>query len=194
MIAAVVLAAGQSRRMGRNKLRLPFGTATVIETVIAELVACELGDIVVVTGHEHEQLTTLLAKYPVRCVFNADYRQTEMIGSIQAGLRSLSAGVQAALIVLGDQPRLERGIVRRVIAAHRTDKLVIPSFERRRGHPILLPRTFWSDVLALPVQASLHDVVGAYEDRIRYVEVDSDSVIRDMDTPEDYAGLINRTA
>ena len=191
MMAVIVLAAGQSRRMGRNKLLLPFGRSTVIETIVTEVQAGQVGDILVVTGHERERIEAQLATYPVRCIFNSDYARAEMLTSLQVGLRALTENVEAALIVLGDQPRLQRGIIRRVIEAYRPGALIIPSFERRRGHPILLDRSIWPDVLASPVEATLRDVINAHAERIRYVEVESDSVLRDIDTPEDYKRIIH---
>ena len=187
MMAAIVLAAGQSRRMGRNKLLLPFGRSTVIETIVTEVQSGEVNDTVVVTGYERERIEAQLARYPVRCVFNPDYARAEMLASVQVGLRALAENIEAALIVLGDQPRIQRDIIRRVIEAYRPGALIIPSFERRRGHPILLDRSIWPDVLAAPIEATLRDVINAHAECIRYVEVESDSVLRDIDTPDDYA-------
>ena len=190
MIAAIVLAAGQSRRMGRNKLFLPYGESTVIDTIITELTVCaDVRDIVVVTGHQADRLTEHLATYPVRCVFNPEYAQAEMLVSIQTGLRALPNEVTAALIVLGDQPRLRREIVQRVIDATEPDTLIVPSYEMKRGHPILIPRSMWPSILALPPEASLHDVIRANADHIRYITFDDDSVLRDIDTPEDYQNI-----
>jgi molybdenum cofactor cytidylyltransferase len=191
MIAAIILAAGQSKRMGQNKMLLPFGRSTVIESIVTEVTACNLSEVVVVTGHEHEEIAALLANNPVRCVFNSDYDRSEMIVSIQAGLRALSEKIQAALIVLGDQPRIQRDMVQRIVAAYAPHALIIPSFQNRRAHPILVDRSLWADVLALPSTATLRDFVRSRADRIRYVEVDSDSVLHDMDTPGDYENLIN---
>ncbi len=188
MIAAIVLAAGQSRRMGQNKLFLPYGTSTVIDTIITEVAAC-VRDIVVVTGHQADRVAKHLTAYPVRCVFNPAYAQAEMLVSIQAGLRSLPDTITAALIVLGDQPRLRREIVQRVIDAAEPDTLIVPSFQMKRGHPILIPRSLWPSILALPPEASLRDVIRAHADHMRYIVFDDDSVLRDIDTPEDYRNI-----
>jgi molybdenum cofactor cytidylyltransferase len=193
MISAIILAAGQSIRMGRNKLLLPFGQSTALETIVTEIAACDqVRDIVVVTGHEHDRIEALLAKYPARYVFNPDYAQAEMLVSIQVGLRALSADVTAALIVLGDQPRLQRDIVQRIIEAYVPDRLVIPSYQMKRGHPILIPRSLWPHVLSVPKDSTLRDVIRAHADRIDYVEAENDSVLKDIDTPEDYQTLIHR--
>lgn len=188
MIAAIVLAAGQSRRMGQNKLFLPYDESTVIDTIITEVAAC-VRDIVVVTGHQADRLAEHLKPYPVRCVFNPAYAQAEMLVSIQTGLRALPDEVTAALIVLGDQPRLRRHIVQRVIDAAEPDALIVPSFQMKRGHPILIPRSMWPSILALPPEASLRDVIRAHADHIHYITFDDDSVLRDIDTPEDYQNI-----
>ena len=193
MIAAIVLAAGQSRRMGQNKLFLPYAASTVIDTIIIELAACEgVRDIVVVTGHEAERVAAHLKAYPVRCVYNAAYIRAEMLVSIQTGLRALPDAAEAVLIVLGDQPRLRREIVQRVIEAAEPDALIVPSFEMKRGHPILIPRSVWPSILSLPPEATLRDVIRANADHIRYITFDDDSVLRDIDTPKDYQEIIHR--
>ncbi len=191
MIGAVILAAGRSRRMGRNKMLLPYGASTVLETVVAEVTACAaVTDVVVVTGHEPDRITALLAPYPVRCIFNPAYAQAEMLVSLQVGLQALSSDIQAALIVPGDHPRLRSDIIQRVIEAWQADALVIPSYQLKRGHPILIDRVWWSELLALPETASLRDFIRAHEDHIRYVVVETDSVLQDMDTPEEYDALL----
>jgi molybdenum cofactor cytidylyltransferase len=191
VIGAVILAAGQSRRMGRNKMLLPFGTSTVLETIVAEVAACQsVIDLVVVTGHEPDRIAALLASSPARCVFNPAYARAEMLVSLQVGLRALSTEVQAALIVPGDHPRLRREVIQRVIDAHQPGTLVIPSYQLKRGHPILVDRAWWDELLALPETATLRDFIRAHEDSIRYVVVETDSILADVDTPEEYNDLL----
>lgn len=188
--AALVLAAGQSRRMGRNKLLLPYGASTVIETIVSTVAAVErVRDVIVITGHQQETVAAALAPYRARCVFNPHYAQADMLASIQTGLRAAPDEVAAALIVLGDQPRLRRAVIEDVLDAYTPDALIIPSYQMQRGHPILLPRSVWPAILALPLDASLRHVIRANESRIRYVLAQDDSVLRDVDTPEDYAAL-----
>ena len=191
MIGAVILAAGQSRRMGRNKMLLPFGVSTVLETIVTEVIACEaVADVVVVTGHEPDRISALLASYPARCVFNSAYARAEMLVSLQVGLRALAEEVQAALLVPGDHPRLRRDIIQRVIDAYQPGALVIPSYRMKRGHPILIDRVWWAELLALPETATLRGFIRAHEDHIHYVVVDTDSVLKDVDTPEEYDDLL----
>jgi molybdenum cofactor cytidylyltransferase len=191
-MGAVILAAGQSRRMGRNKMLLPFATSTVLETVVTEVAACDqVHDLVVVTGHQADQIAALLGSHPLRCIFNPAYAQADMLVSIQVGLRALSTETTAALIVLGDQPRLQRQVIQRVVEAQQPNAIIIPSYQMKRGHPILIDRALWPEVLALPETATLRDFIHAHEAQIRYVVVETDSVLKDMDTPEDYAKMIS---
>ena len=191
MIGAVILAAGRSRRMGRNKMLLPYGASTVLETIVKEVTACPaVAEVVVVTGHESDRIAALLASYPVRCTFNPAYARAEMLVSLQVGVRALSAATQAALVVPGDHPRLRRAVIQRVVEAYQAGAIVIPSYRMKRGHPILIDRAWWDDLLALPETATLRDFIRAHEDHIQYVVVDTDSVLKDVDTPEEYSDLL----
>jgi molybdenum cofactor cytidylyltransferase len=135
----------------------------------------------------HFQVRDALPQRPlVRTIHNPDYAAGEMFSSIQTGLRALREDCQAALIALGDQPQIERRVAERVLAAHAPGRVVIPSFNRRGGHPILIDRACWPDILACPPDANLRDVWRAHPVWLRYVDVDSDTILRDLDTPEDY--------
>ena len=140
-VGAVILAAGQSKRMGRNKMLLPFDRSTVIATIVSEVTSASVSEAVVVTGYEADKIEAALKAYPVRCVFNPDYAQAEMLVSMQMGLRSMSEHPQAVLMVLGDQPRIRREVVQRVIGAGEPGALM-PVFGRRlvfreAGFPVI---------------------------------------------------------
>jgi molybdenum cofactor cytidylyltransferase len=197
MIAAIILAAGLSSRMGVNKLALPFGDTTVIEQVVKTFIACDVKDIVVVTGHEREKIETLLNRYQARCVHNAGYAHGEMFSSIQTGLRAMSPACSAALVTPGDYPLIEARVVTQIIAAYLREpgQIVIPSYLRRGGHPILIDRGHWRDILSAPLGATLRDVIRTRSWRVHYVDVDTESAIRDMDTPDQYReALVKRAA
>jgi len=187
-VTAIVLAAGLSTRMGgRLKPMLSLGDLTVIDHILSELSACAIDEIVVVTGHQRESLEQHLADRFVKTVFNPDYANGEMLYSIQCGLRAASSDSDAAMIVLGDQPALERAVVRSVIAAFQRGqgKIVIPSFQMRRGHPIMIARIFWDTILALG-DKTLRDFMREQAKHIYHVNVDTPSILRDMDTPDEY--------
>jgi molybdenum cofactor cytidylyltransferase len=141
-----------------------------------------------VTGHLGNEVQAALADEPVRFVHNPDYRDGEMLSSLQAGLRALSDDIGACLVVLGDQPQLDNRIVHEIICAYAEGRgtIVAPSYHHRRGHPILIDRMYWHDLLNLPSGGAPRDVINAHADATFYVNVETDSVLRDVDTPEQY--------
>jgi CTP:molybdopterin cytidylyltransferase MocA len=185
--AAVVLAAGLSSRMGQSKALLPWDGRTVIEAIVARLLAARLPEIVVVTGYRGAEVAQVLAKYPVRVIHNPDYTQGEMLSSLQAGLRALPDSTAAAMVVMGDQPALDGRVIGRVLAAYAEGRgqIVIPVHRGERGHPVLIDRRFWRELLALESGAP-RDVIRRYPDQTALVEVHSDSILLDIDTPEQY--------
>lgn len=188
-IAVIVLAAGMSTRMGRSKVLLPWdGNRPIIKVIVDRVKRMKFEDLVVVTGHMADQVGAALSHDPVRLVHNRDYREGDMLSSLQTGLRALAPEVSAALIVLGDQPMLDNRVVQQIINAYLEGKgnIVAPSYQNRRGHPLLIDRKFWSEILDLPQGAAPRDVINAHADEIAYVNVDNDSILRDIDTPKDY--------
>jgi molybdenum cofactor cytidylyltransferase len=187
-IAAVVLAAGLSRRMGRPKMVLPWGETTVIGQVVTVLATAGVADILVVVGGARQRVESALSGLPARLVYNPRYSEDQMAFSLQAGLSSLAGNVDAALVALGDQPQIQTHVVQAIVDAYRETRasLVIPSYRMRRGHPWMIARPLWEQVLALRPPETLREVLNAHADQIHYLTVDNDSVLRDLDTPSDY--------
>jgi molybdenum cofactor cytidylyltransferase len=121
-------------------------------------------------------------------VFNPRFESDEMTWSLQTGLAAMPEDVEAALVVLGDQPQIEPRVVEAVLAAYRQagPVLVVPSYEMRRGHPWLVSRALWPAILALQPPQTLRDWLNASAAQIHYLVVDTPSVLRDLDTPDDY--------
>jgi len=193
MISAIILAAGQSRRMGRPKLLLPWGNVTVIEHVIHVFAVSGIADILVITGGAQEQIQELILKcsqsYPVHSVHNKDYENGEMLSSIQCGLRYLTKKAsRAVLIGLGDQPQVQERSVRSVRDAFLQTRipLVVPSYQLRRGHPWLVARPLWTELLKMSPIQTPRDFLTAHAENIHYVDIASPSILSDLDTPEDY--------
>lgn len=188
MITAIVAAAGLSTRMGQSKPLLPFGERTVIEHIVTILQKCPVDETLVITGHEREAVEQRLAKWPVRAVFNPHYTSGEMLPSIQIGLAAAATAAQAALIILGDQPGLEQSVVEEVIDAYYNGQgaVIVPSYQMRRGHPLLIDRKHWAEIQALKESQTLRDFFKGVNVIIHHVEVTTPTVLRDMDTPTDY--------
>lgn len=191
-ITAIVLAAGKSSRMGRPKMCLPWGETTVIGQVVQTLAAGGVSKIIVVTGGAQAEVLAALGEIrsaiSVENVFNPGYADGEMLLSLQIGLHKLEAGIDAAMVALGDQPQIQEGIVRKLLQAYGKTRapLIVPSYQLRRGHPWIVARSLWNEILALADPATMRDFLIAHQALIHYVSVENDSVLRDLDTPADY--------
>ena len=193
MISAIILAAGQSKRMGQPKMLLPWANLTVIEQVISVFANAGIKDVLVITGGAHEQIQEIILKcsenYPVRNAYNKDYENGEMLSSIQCGLRYMTENaVEAAMIGLGDQPQVQEGSVRSVRDAflQTESPLVVPSFRMRRGHPWLVARPLWGEILEMSPIQTPREFLNTHAKEIHYVDIDSHSILADLDSPEDY--------
>ena len=174
--------------MGRPKMLLPWGEMTVIEHVITTFLQAGISNILVVTGGAKADVEKAVDRYPVHKIHNPDYAAGEMLSSLQCGIRALSDGVQAALIGLGDQPQVQEASVRAICKAYRADRsdLIVPSFQRKRGHPWLASRPLWNEILALQPPETLRDFLNRHAEQIKYVNLDTPTILADLDTPEDY--------
>jgi len=188
LISAIVLAAGKSSRMGVPKMTLPWGNSTVIGKVIITIQEAGLSNIQVVTGSNQKEVEDVLRGFPVEFIFNPNFTDGDMITSVQEGLRSIRGKSEAALIVLGDQPQIEPHTIKVITECYYSTrcKIVVPSYQMHRGHPWLLKRTFWDEVLALKTTLTLRDYLNRHQDKIKYVNVNTPSIIQDLDTMEDY--------
>lgn len=196
MISAIILAAGESKRMGQPKMLLPWGNGTVLTHVISVFREAGVEDILVVTGGAKEQVEGLVAGLGVRTVFNEAFQTGEMLSSIQCGIRNLTPPPlsskemgAAALIGLGDQPQVQAGSVRKVCEAFLETKssLVVPSYQMRRGHPWLAARPLWEELLKMKPPQSPRDFLNTHREEIYYVTVDDPDILADLDTPQDYS-------
>jgi molybdenum cofactor cytidylyltransferase len=187
-IAGVVLAAGLSRRMGQPKMVLPWGNRTVIGNVVGTLQIAGVQIITIVTGGTTDLVEAALESFRVSTVFNPNYLNGDMLFSIQTGLVALPGYIQAALVVLGDQPQIEERTVRDMIDLYRQEKplLIVPSFNMRGGHPWLIEKRLWPDIQALTPPDTMRNFFHRHSNLIRYLEVNSSSILNDLDTPEDY--------
>lgn len=167
---------------------LPWGDRTVIEHVVTTFLKAGVEDIVVVTGGAREQVEKALEQYPVRKIHNPNYPTGEMLSSIQCGIREMHEGTQAVLIGLGDQPQVQEQSVRAICDTYKAtaSTLIVPSFQRKRGHPWLVTRLLWNELLTLKPHQTPRDFLNNYADRIWYVNLDTPTILADMDTPEDY--------
>jgi molybdenum cofactor cytidylyltransferase len=193
MIWAVILAAGESRRMGTQKLLLPFGDTTVVGAVLRTALASRVDHGLAVVGADGQAVRREVAPRGVEIAVNDDYRRG-MLSSIQAGFRALPEDAAAAVIMLGDQPFLAPASVDAVIEAYEETGrgIVIPAFRGRRGHPVLIGLEYRDEVLALEPTGGLRALMRARAGDIREADVPDPNILRDLDTPKDYRDRLKR--
>lgn len=191
-VAAILLAAGQSRRMGRCKQLLPLGGTTVLGRCLDTLAAAGLDDIVVVVSPAGEAVAAEARRYTVRVVVNPE-AGGDMASSLLAGRNVLATGVSGVIVALCDYPLVQPSSVVRLVEFHAAepDRIIIPSHEGRRGHPLLVPRLILDE---LQGDLTLRDLVRRDPDRLRTIEVDDPGILLDMDTPEEYRRLCTLVA
>jgi molybdenum cofactor cytidylyltransferase len=187
MIWAIVLAAGESRRMGQRKLLLPFGRSTIIETVVQSLMKSSLDGILVVLGHRWQGILGKLKNYAVETTVNPDYKNG-MLSSVQWGFRKLPRDAEAALVFLGDQPGISAQTIDLVIGAFRAGNkgLVFPTHKDSGGHPLLVDMKYCREIQSLDPAVGLRGLHSLHPDDILRVEVRDTSVLQDIDNPGDY--------
>jgi molybdenum cofactor cytidylyltransferase len=184
---AVVLAAGEASRFGGRKLLMPFGDTTVIGCVVSALEEAGIDPVVVVVGAEPAGIERALARSGAQVVSNPDPGRG-MFSSVRVGVAALPDRVERFLVALADQPRVRADHIARILDAHerRPGGIAIPTHGGKRGHPVVFDGRYRREVLAGGDDRSLRDIIHAHSGDILDVEIPSDAVIRDIDTPEQY--------
>lgn len=190
-VAGIVLAAGRSTRMGRPKQLLPFRGRTVLECVVDNALASSLHRVVVVLGHEAENVMPLLGHRRVTTVVNPLYGEGQS-SSLKAGLGALTGETDAALFLLGDQPLVTPATIDLLIAAYADSPspIVIPTFEGQRGNPVLFSRETFPRIEALNGDCGARVLFQEYAEEIHIVVVNTPAIHFDLDTEEDYLRLL----
>ena len=186
MIAAIVLAAGLSRRMGQAKLLMPVGGRAIIRYVVESVLAGGVDSVWVVTGPDVEPIEAALAGFEVQIVVNPAPEEGQA-GSLRAGIAALPAAVDAVLIALGDQPSLAPSIIPALLAARRTTpKLIVaPRYRDGQGNPVLFKREIFPELLRLTGDQGARPIIQKEPARVEWVDLDL-PMPPDVDTPDDY--------
>lgn len=184
---AIILAAGSSRRMGTQKMLLPFDESTIIETVINNVLNTMIDNVMVVLGADHDKIRNATEHLPVQFCHNEQH-ETGMISSVMCGFRSLPENANAALIYLGDQPGIPPVVTEAILEAYNEDLLgiVIPVYNRHRGHPLLVDLKYRRNIEKLDLEQGLRSLMHLFPEDVLEVEVDEPGILVDIDTREDY--------
>ncbi|HEY2185047.1 MAG TPA: molybdopterin-binding/glycosyltransferase family 2 protein [Xanthobacteraceae bacterium] len=191
-IAAVVLAAGRSTRMGGpNKLLAEIARRPLVRIVAEEALASRADPVIVVAGHQREGVEKALAGLPVRVVHNPDF--AEGLGtSLRAGIAAVPADTDGVIVCLADMPRVDAALMNRLIAAFDPDRgalVVVPTFEGKRGNPVLWSRRFFPDLMAIEGDVGARHLIGRYGEAVAEVPVEGKATLIDVDTPEALSGI-----
>jgi molybdenum cofactor cytidylyltransferase len=192
MIAGLILAAGESSRMGRDKALLTYHGHTFLDIIILNLRNAGIENIAVVLGHHAEEIQQAVDLAGVQVVVNRDYRQGQT-SSLQAGLAALEEpSLQAVILCLVDHPAIRAEVISKLKDRFEQTRppVVLPTFQGERGHPVVISRTLLPELLALRSGEGADTVIRKYRDATQFVEVDDSGILLDVDDPAAYDRLI----
>jgi molybdenum cofactor cytidylyltransferase len=186
-IAAIILAAGQSSRMGTiNKLTIEIDGKPMVRHAAEAALASAARPVIVVTGHERSAVEAALGGLPLTIIHNADYAQG-LSTSMKAGLAALPANTDGVVVLLGDMPRVVAGEIDKLIAAFNPVEgraIVVPTRKGKRGNPVLLGKQMFLELARVEGDSGARAVIAAHPDLVGETEMDTDSILTDIDTPQ----------
>ena len=187
MICAIVLAAGRSRRMGVQKLLLPFGSKTVIAHIIDQLTASSVDEVYVVVGCQGKRVSRELSDREVTIVNNSNYK-SGMLSSVRCGLHAMARQCRTVLVALGDQPSVTTKLIDHMLQTFvSTEKqILVPLYNGKRGHPIMFSAAYRKEILTHYDNVGLRGLLYAHNEDIFELPVTTSGILSDMDCPEDY--------
>ena len=186
-VSAILLGAGESKRMGVDKLSLPYGKKTVLEHCLEIFLRSKVREVIVVLGGRTKGMRSPLRRRKGKVVMNPHYKMG-MSTSIQRGIQAIDPRCHGILIALGDQPFLKTRTIDTLIQAFaKGDKgIVVPSFRGRKGHPVIFHKRYQGDLLKLKGDAGGRSIIERYPEDVWVVHVKSEGVVKDIDTWKDY--------
>lgn len=172
---------------------LPFKGLTMLENVIRNVAGSIVDNSLIVLGAERDALTELVSKSSVKYCFNDSYKDG-MLSSVQCGFRNLPSDFEAALVFQGDQPIISSKVINMVIDGYRSSGkwIVIPVYEKRRGHPILINRKYLKEIETLDKQEGLRSLSRKFSEDVLEVKTDDHGILRDFDTYDEYKNELNQ--
>ena len=190
-VSAILLAAGLSQRMGTKKQLLPIQGRPAVVRCLESLRDSQVVDVVIVVNPEGTDIVEATKEFPVRVAVN-ELPGSDMAASVKAGMAGIDDDATGILICPCDHPLVLAETLKAMLSAHarEPEAIIIPVYRGRKGHPTLFPRFVLEDFGKF---ATLRDVIGHHRAMISLLDVDDEGVILDMDTPEDYLRIRNRS-
>jgi molybdenum cofactor cytidylyltransferase len=193
-VAAIVLAAGLSSRMGRNKLLVELDGKPLVRRVVETALASAVDTVIVVTGNEAEAIGASLQGLPVILAHNPDYR-AGLSASLKAGIRALPTHIDGGLILLGDMPAISTALIDKLVDAFDPEEdcaICVAAYEGKRGNPVLWSRQYFPDILALSGDNGAKHLIAKNEDKVCEVEASDEAPMVDIDTPDALTSYLER--
>jgi CTP:molybdopterin cytidylyltransferase MocA len=189
-ITAVILAAGESRRIGSPKPFLTIGDKTFVEVIAERLQTAGIHSVVAVFNHAHRNQLKEISLPDYSCIVNTRPDLGQLY-SFQLALRALHSGTRAVLLCLVDHPCVLTETYRLLVAesAESPQKILIPTFRGRKGHPVVFPRLLFQELLDTPLRLGAHSVVQEHSEMVLLVSVSDEGVVLDIDTSQDYSRI-----
>jgi molybdenum cofactor cytidylyltransferase len=189
-VAALILAAGASSRMGRPKQLLDWDGRPLVRVAAEVALAARLDPLLVVVGGAQAAVAEALAGLPLQMIANPDYAAGQST-SLRAGVAALGPDADAVVVLLGDQPFVTTAIVDRLVAEWQASRaaIVAPTYAGQRGNPVLFARAVFPELLAIQGDQGARGVLAADRSRVHLVAFDDPRPLADIDTPEDYERL-----
>ena len=190
MVSAIILAAGEAKRMGTLKQLLPLGQSTLLGKTIEHVAASRVDETIVVLGCQAETIISRLQGAPVKIVVNPCYREG-MSTSIVTGLKAAAATADAVMLVLADQPLIDSQVINQILDAFNSHRrgIVVPTYRGKRGHPVVISLNYKAELLALRGDIGAREIIARHPEDVLEVEVDFPGITIDIDTEEDYSSL-----
>ena len=193
MVSGILLAAGESKRMGRNKLLLAWGKGTLFDRCLHVLLRSDLDEVVAVLNPESLEVPSRIERLPgvfrkkLRIIFNPDFQQG-MSSSIRMGIRNIDPEADGALFALGDQPLLRPGTINALVRVFDGDrnKIAVPFYKGRRGNPVLIGRTYFKELMQTRGDSGGRSILERHPDQVIRYRTQSRAVLVDIDTWEEY--------
>jgi molybdenum cofactor cytidylyltransferase len=187
LINAVILAAGESKRMGQTKALLGFGETTFLGQIISVIKSSDVDRVSVVLGADAECIKQSVDLSGTEVVINKDYKKGQL-SSLIAALESIPPAAEAILVCLVDHPFISRVVINRIVSKFREtgSPIVVPVFEKKRGHPAVFAASLFKELANAPLEEGARYVVKCNAEKVKEVEVEDGKVLAGINTPEDY--------
>ena len=188
MISAILLAAGQSKRMnGENKLTKEIQGIPLIKLSVKNILASSINELIIVLGHQKEIIEQLIKKNEkIKCVFNKDF-ESGMASSIKTGLNHLSEDAEAFFICLGDMPMVNKNVFNLLIKSKNNREIIVPTYNGKQGHPVLFSKSMKKQIMTIEGDVGAKKILQLNKDKILDIKTNDQSIIKNYNTQNDFS-------